>query len=275
MPGRLLNLLRLPEARQMANLDDVGNQRLIRRILARKPFLRQVYRHFYRQIIDRLGTQRPVIELGSGAGFFRRLRPDAITSDVLPYSGLDLCFSGTALPFADASLGAIAMVDVFHHVPDAARFLGEMQRCLRPGGRVVMIEPADTWFGRFIYRRFHHEGFDPQAGWCLPPGGPLSTANMALPSIVFIRDRERFAREFPLLALDEVTFFAPLQYLLSGGLSLRQLLPSSAWTAVARLERWLAPFNHRLGMFMIVVLRRRPAATGAGPMPPAEPDTAR
>lgn len=47
----------------------------------------------------------------------------------------------TALGFADASLDAIASLDVLEHVPDYRRALDEFARVLRPGGRLVLCVP--------------------------------------------------------------------------------------------------------------------------------------
>lgn len=48
----------------------------------------------------------------------------------------------------------------------------------------------------------------------------------------------------------------PVRYLLSGGLSLRQLVPSFAYTAVKGLEAALRPFDAFLGMFYTIVVER-------------------
>lgn len=256
MVRRLVSLLRLPETRAMGPLDDAGNQALMRRILARKPLLRAVYHDFYRQILAGVDGRKPVVELGSGVGFLPRLRPDVITSDILPYQGLDLSFSGLALPFRAGSVGAFVMVDVFHHVQDAGRFLGEMSRCLQPGGRIVMVEPANTRFARFVYRKFHHEGFDLEGAWTMPAGGPLSQANMALPWIVFSRDEGVRQQRFPELQVLARRYHSPLQYLVSGGLSLRQLLPSSLYGPLRQVERWLSPWARILAMFVTVEIEK-------------------
>lgn len=47
----------------------------------------------------------------------------------------------TALGFGDATLDAIASLDVLEHVPDYRRALGEFARVLRPGGRLVLCVP--------------------------------------------------------------------------------------------------------------------------------------
>ena len=45
---------------------------------------------------------------------------------------------------ADASLDGIVMTDVLHHIPDCTSLFHEAARVIRPGGRVVMIEPWNT-----------------------------------------------------------------------------------------------------------------------------------
>ena len=47
----------------------------------------------------------------------------------------------TALPFASASLDAVASLDVLEHVPDYALALREFARVLRPGGHLVLSVP--------------------------------------------------------------------------------------------------------------------------------------
>ncbi len=253
----LLRWIRLPEASQMQDLDNPDNIYILRKIIRRKPFLYNLYTDFYRSLLDKIKTAPPqgmVIELGSGAGFLKTLAPHVVTSDVLPYSGVDQVFSGLDIPFADQSVSAFLMIDVLHHIKDSRRFFQEMQRCLKPGGKIVMIEPANTAWSRFIYTNFHHEAFDIKGDWGFEEGGPLSGANMAIPWIIFERDRPQFQQEFPQLHLCSLQTHTPFRYLCSGGLSFRQLLPSWMHPAVKLLEWVLSPFNGYLGMFMTIEL---------------------
>ncbi|HOT28531.1 MAG TPA: class I SAM-dependent methyltransferase [Candidatus Ozemobacteraceae bacterium] len=252
----LLDRLRLPGAKELPGLDDEAAARVFRKILNRKPYLRALYSRFYRILLKEAGTCTPLVELGSGSGFLPRIAPAVIASDILPAPDLDLRCSALELPFRCDSVGAFLMFDVFHHVKDAGAFLAEMHRALKPGGRIVMIEPAATPFARFIYGRFHHEPFDPQAGWTIPGGGPRSGANGALPWIVFMRDRPRLEREFPGLRLKPPSLHTPFSYLVSGGLSFRQFLPGWTEPAIAFLERRLVPVMSLLAMFMTVTLEK-------------------
>ncbi len=249
-----------------ADLDDPRTTGLRRRIIREKVALRAIYGEWYRRLADVLpaGPER-VLELGSGGGYFGEVVPGAIRSEVFPCPWLDVALDGQALPFADGSLRGIAMTNVLHHLPRPARFLVEAARCIRPGGVVAMVEPWNTCWSRFVYRRFHHEPFLPDAeSWEATPGGPLSGANGALAWILLVRDRERFHREHPQWRIRSIEPLMPFSYLLSGGVSLRALVPARLLAAWRGVERAFAPLSRRMAMFAVIVLERRPDSGAAG-----------
>ncbi len=232
---------------------------LRREVIRRKPFLRKVYEGWYSWIARNV-PQGPgaVVELGSGAGFLDEYIPGLITSEVFLCPHVRVVLDGRALPFRDSSLKAVAMVDVFHHVPDVRALLQEASRCLMPGGRILMVEPWMTPFSRRVYTRLHHEPVDMEAGsWSFPSSGPLSGANTALPWIVFERDLETFRRDFPGLELEGIDIVNPFSYLLSGGVSTRSLVPGFFFPAVDLVERILSRRAKTLGMFARISVRRR------------------
>ena len=253
----LVDLLRIPALRGV-DLDDPATTLLHRRIIQSKPFLKRLYLEFY----SHLGREVPdpdvkrIVELGSGGGFIKEIYPSVITSEILQLDGVDVVFSALQMPFASATVDAFFMIDVFHHVPDSARLLSELERCLKPGGTVVLIEPANTLWSRFCYTRFHHEAFDPQAGWTLEEGRALSCANGALPWIVFLRDRDRLRRDAPGLRVTEIRPHTPIRYLASGGLSMRQLVPNWAFVPLTVFEHLLSALNPLVGMFYKIVIRK-------------------
>ncbi len=250
----LLDFLKLPESKNIQNLDAPETTLLHRRIIQSKPFLKNLYLDFYMSFSREVPylSEKKCVELGSGGGFLKEVFPSVITSDVLPLPGVDLCFSGLNMPFENESVDAFFMIDVFHHVPDSELFLKEMSRCLKRGGTIIMIEPANTWWGRFIYQNFHHEPFDPKGDWMLTGDGPLSCANGALPWIVFQRDRIRFKQTFPHLSLVTMTPHTPIRYLVSGGLTLRQLLPTFSYGFICTIEWCLSVLTSILGMFYAI-----------------------
>jgi SAM-dependent methyltransferase len=242
------------------DVDDPSTTALRRRIVREKPFLRQLYEEWYGSIAARLPAGgAPVLELGSGAGFFSERVPGVITSEVFACPGIRVVSNGCRLPFAPESLRAIVMTDVLHHVPDPADFLAEAVRTLVPGGRIVMIEPWLTTWSRRVYAR-HPEPLRPDAAdWGFPATGPLSGANIAIPWMIFERDRPAFEARFPELAIREIAPFMPFAYLVSGGVSLRNLAPGWSYRLCRGVERALAPWNDRLAMFALIALERLPA----------------
>ena len=252
------NWLKLPETRNIKDLDDPAVTLLHRDILRKKGFLRKLYTDFYRQFgtAVRQPAGKVLVELGSGGGFIKEVIPNVVTSDILRVAGVDKVFSATDMPFEDSSVDAFLMFDVLHHITEPKQFFSEAIRCLKPGGRVIMIEPANTPWARFIYKNFHHEGFDPKGSWGLTKAGPLSWANGALPWIIFVRDRETFEREYPQLKIVSLCNHTPILYLLSGGFTLRQLVPGGLYPVAKAVEYLLSPANNLLGMFMTVVLEK-------------------
>ncbi len=240
------------------SIDDPGTTELRRNIILSKPFLRAIYEDWYGQIVRRLPAgDGAVLELGSGAGFFKEFVPDVITSEVFACEGVDLIADARDLPFASGALRAIVMTDVLHHIPDVAAFFKEAARCVRPGGALVMIEPWVSTWSRWIYTHLHHEPFEPEAKlWELPAGGPLSGANGALPWIVFERDRARFEEEHPALKIEEVRPTMPFRYLVSGGVSMRTLMPAMATPMWRAAESLCKPQMDKLAMFALISVRR-------------------
>jgi SAM-dependent methyltransferase len=248
MIGRLLQH---PLTRGLS-LDDPRTTLLRRQIIAAKPFLRRLYAEWYAGLADALGERRRVLELGSGAGFFKEVCPRAVTSEILLTPGVDLIADACTLPFADGSLDGITMTDVFHHIPDVGGFLTEATRCVRPGGKLVMVEPWYTPWSGWVYSHLHSEPFEPTAGWKIPSTGPLSGANGALPWIVFQRDAALFAQRFPRWRMVRIQPLMPFAYLLSGGVSLRAVVPGWLYRAVRVMESQLR--QERWAMFALIEL---------------------
>ena len=235
-------------------LDDPATVELRRQIIASKPFLQAIYDQWYRLLTEHLpALDGKVLELGSGPGYCERFIPDLITSETFLCRGVRLVADAQRLPFRAASLRAIVFTDVLHHVPDVRRFFAEASRSLLPGGRILMIEPWVSPWSRLVFARFHHEPFHPEAAeWSLDG----SEANIALPWIVFVRDRRRFENEFPGLLIDIIKPLMPFRYLLSGGVTLRALAPAVTHPVWRRLEDLLEPQMAKLAMFAFISVRK-------------------
>ena len=254
----VIDWLKLPETRNIKNLDDPATTLLHAEIVQKKAFLKKLYIDFYTQFKNLIPEPetKVLVELGSGGGFIKEVIDNVITSDILELPNVNKVFSALEMPFEESSVHAFFMFDVLHHIADPAAFFREAIRCLKPSGKIVMIEPANTLWARFIYKNFHHELFDPEAKWRLKEHGPVSHGNGAIPWIIFSRDRQIFEKEFPQLRIVRIRNHTPLRYLLSGGLTLRQLLPSFAYPVIKATEYILSPANNLLGMFQTIELEK-------------------
>ena len=257
LPSLLRRLLAHPLTAAL-QVDDPHTTELRKQIIASKPFLKAIYDEWYEMFARELPPgEGKVLELGSGGGYCAQFIPGLITSEVFQCSDVQVVVDAQRMPFADRSMRAIIMTNVMHHMPDVSRFLAQASRCLRPGGKILMIEPWITHWSSFIYRYFHHEPFRPEAAeWTYASTGPLSGANIAVPWIVFARDRSKFESDFPEFSIERICPFLPFRYLISGGVGMRSLMPGFTHTAWAGLERMLESQMPRLGMFALVSVRR-------------------
>jgi SAM-dependent methyltransferase len=227
--------------------------------ILKKPFLKKLYIEWYSVFLDEMRSlpKGKCVEIGSGGGFLKEIESSVITSDILSLPHIDMTFSALQMPFADSELSALFLLDTFHHLPDVGQFLNEASRVLKTGGKIVMIEPANSWWSRMIYKNFHHEPFDTKAGWQIPEKGPMSGANGALPWIVFERDADLFRERFPELQIEQIRYHTPLRYLLSGGVSFKTIFPGFAFGLFTMIDRLLTKLSGQLSMFITVKIKRK------------------
>jgi SAM-dependent methyltransferase len=244
----------------MEGLDSPIRITELRNTIAGKPALKAFYRSIYARYAASIASGpagRLIVELGSGGGFAQEQIPGLITTDILPYDGVDRVVDATQMPFADGSVGFLGMMNVFHHIPDIEAFLRESTRCLTPGGRILIIDQHPGWISGPVLRYLHHEPFHPGAeNWRFDSTGPLSGANGALAWIVFVRDLRRFQTEFPGLRLLKYQPFAPLTYWLAGGLKSWSLLPGPARGLASTLDRALLGISRNFGSFVEIEIVR-------------------
>lgn len=92
-------------------------------------------------------------------------------------AGLEVVFklaSAQELPFADASVDAVAATLMLHHLPrtSRARFLQEVRRVLKPAGRLLLVD-FTTPGGKQSVSHFHRHGaisFDAMIELCWDAG---------------------------------------------------------------------------------------------------------
>lgn len=136
----------------------------------------QLLRHVfaYDQIIDSLGGQDKIIEVGFGEGYgTNMLKPKCeeiiavdVEQKVVDYArsryGGENCtfqlYDGSKLPFPDDSFNVAVSCQVIEHVVDDENYVSEIRRVLRPGGQLFMTTPNRTSRikpGQGLFNRFH------------------------------------------------------------------------------------------------------------------------
>jgi SAM-dependent methyltransferase len=243
-----------------------ANQRTAenRRQWGLKPSLRNVYHDLYRRMAAAQIPGRS-LEVGSGAGNFKEFDPGVITTDLGSAPGVDLRTDAQALPFPADTFSNIFLFDVLHHIESPRRFLAEAQRVLRPGGRLIMVEPAITWASWPAYRLFHAEpvrlGDDPLADRPSDPQRDPFDGNMAIPTLLFGRYKDEFRATFPELYLRDLDWLSLWAYPLTGGFQPWNLLPAQLAGPLVHFENFVPRvLRRRLGfrLFAIVEKRARP-----------------
>jgi SAM-dependent methyltransferase len=260
---RLEKSLRLPELRQIeeGGFDSPETTLLQARIFKRKKILSLIYREYCRPFVEssqRASTGARMLEIGAGAGPLHEMIPGMIISDVAVLPWLHLACSGFHLPFKGNSLDRIFLMFVFHHLERVRDFLEEACRCLKPGGELIIIDPAITPFSRLYYQYCHVDRLDLKTkDWHLNRGGRMTQSNIALSWMVFFRDREIFNSLFPALKLIKVEYNTCLSFFLSGGLRIRQLLPTFFLKNLFRLENWfIRNISPTIAVTMALTLKR-------------------
>jgi len=228
-----------------------------RTIWDRKPVLRLIYDDFYDRIAAACRPGR-TIEIGGGIGNLKRRLSDVIATDIQSAPWLDCVADAQRLPFTDACVANIIMVDVLHHLEFPVVFFREATRVLRPGGRVLMVEPAITWGSSLFYRLLHHEPVRTSAdvlgdGEPDPRRDPYDS-NQAIPTLLATREHARFHRLFPALRIASVQWFSFAAYPLSGGFQPWSLIGEGAARRMLRFERALEPMLGRLAGFRMLLM---------------------
>lgn len=234
-----------------------------RAIWASKPVLRAIYRDWYARMTD-LCRPGCTLEIGGGSGNLKAFAPNVLSTDVLPAAWLDTVCDAQRLPFADESFNNIVMLDVLHHLERPVRFFDDASRVLKPGGRIVMLEPGITPVSHLFYRAFHHEPVDMAAD--VFADGEIDSnrdpyaSNQAIPTLMFsrARDRRKFDRRFEFLTIFRTERLALMVYPLSGGFKSWSFVPEILVAPLIGLERVLTPLLGRFMAFrLMVVLEKR------------------
>jgi SAM-dependent methyltransferase len=232
-----------------------------RQLIVERPLVKATYDRWYSLMLADAASVPAasgagILELGSGANYVKLLNPEVITSDVVRGTA-DIVVDAQQMPFEDGALRGILLAHVFHHIPQPALFLHEAIRTLVPGGVITIVDVAHTPLSRLLFGRFHPEKYDPQAReWVLDTASPYGGANQAMTWIMFKRDAIEFSRRFPALRIECTELLPWFGYLLSGGLTRRNLVPAVAVPAIEVLDRATAVLNSALALHWHIRIRK-------------------
>ena len=235
--------------------------RLHREVWRKKAILRRIYQRWY-ESIRRACLPGRTLEVGAGSGNFKEYWPELVSCDVIDAPWLDLRADCTDLAFEDAWFDNVVGVDVLHHVHDPDLALRELARVVRPGGRLVFVEPYVSWFSRLVRGRYHEEQQDLTRDVIYDQDKKPEEANLAIPTRLFVRNRDQLAGRFPMLRIDEVKFTDMLAYPLTGGFRRRSLLPEPALRVIGCIEPLFSFLTPWLGFKMLIVLTVRTCDSG-------------
>ena len=230
--------------------------------IKRNKFLAHIYGDLYRRILSEIPPQKfpKTLEIGSGGGFLKDLAPHVITSECVSIPGVDRVVDAARIgeAFAPGELDAICGLNVFHHLPDVSAFLRGVARVLRPGGRLVLVEPWFTPVGQWFHRVLHHEPSvnDPDF-WGIVGYGRMVGANTRLPTSVFRDSDARFQQEFPHLRICKREPFHKWLYLFSGGLRINTRVPGVLARRLVEWDRNQRAGNRFFGIFALIMVEAR------------------
>lgn len=224
---------------------------------------RELYREQFRGIPE--PDQLSILEIGSGTSPLKQFHPNVITSDVMALDYLDLVFDSHKIDkldaIADRSLDVITLTNVLHHLQSPIDFLNRAASKLKSGGKVIATEPFFSTLSTFIFKYLHHEPVDfaisdPQLG---EVQGPLASANISLPWLIFFRRHDWLGRLHANYEVGATTRpFTALSYMATGGISRKLPVPHFLYRALFDVDLALSRWLPRLcASFFTVTLTRR------------------
>jgi SAM-dependent methyltransferase len=208
-----------------------------------------------------------VLEVGSGTSPLKILYGNILTSDILELDYLDYVFDCHNIdkfePIPNGSLDVITMTNVLHHLKNPLTFLINAAQKLKPGGKVIMAEPYFSVLSTFIYKHLHHEAviFKINKPVLNEVSGPLTSANMALPYLIFFSDRGWSEQLVPYydVSIKSISHYSSLAYMITGGISRRFPVPGFIYRLILAADVFLADcFPKMVSSFFILEMTAKP-----------------
>lgn len=228
-----------------------------REIWRRKAIIREVYKDWYKLILENV-IEGEIVEIGSGPGNFSQYYPKAISSDIIFCPWLNLVFDATTMPFQDKSIENIVMVDVLHHLNDIYKFFNEIVRVLKDKGRLLLLEPYISPFSYLIYKYIHHEPVILSSKILINPdtNERFISENQGLLTILFWKKVKNFCELYPQLNVIKKSLVGLFFYPLSGGFEYPSFIPSWGVGIANLIEKLLKPLAKLLAFRSFVMIEK-------------------
>jgi len=224
-----------------------------------KPALRDVYTAWFREIAAYLCPGISV-EIGCGIGRMKTVIPDLHAMDIVKTPWTDMVGDAHRLAVKSNCISNVILFDVLHHLPFPLAFLSEAFRALRPGGRLIIVDPYISPFSGLMYGCFHSEPFSLKqnpfkatAALCtIDPSG----ANQAIATLLFYRHRRAFRKQFSDVRWIMQKRFAFFAYPATGGFGSESLVPDKLIHLLRKIEPIFKPLSAMLAFRLMVVLEK-------------------
>jgi SAM-dependent methyltransferase len=214
---------------------------------SKRPGINEFLKHLYEGIERELNGQK-ILEIGSGPGLSKKFleHKNLIQTDLLNWPSRNVIggIDATKLPFARSSFDSAFCVDAIHHINYPARAIIELIRVVKPGGKIIVIEPYVSYLSYWVYKLFHDE----QTTWkykISKNGRTVSTeASSGEQSVLqSLLSSDKLISDI-LLKSDKklsfiVNYFSPISFFASGGLSRPLPTPRRLISFLIKLEEKL------------------------------------
>jgi len=228
-----------------------------------KPVLQKIYLEFYKLIAAQINhiVEGKIVELGSGIGNLKMVVPEVICTDIFQNPWIDQVENAYSLSFENESVSNLILFDVWHHLKYPGTALKEFSRVLKPGGRVIIFDPAMSLLGFVVYGLFHHEpiGIFQKLTWFAENTKELlkNEYYAAQGNASRIFSSSKYKALLSDWKIVKVKKLPSLSYVLSGGYSKPQIIPDRFLSVLFHFEKILDFFPVLFAIRLLIVLEKK------------------